>query len=204
MADSEFPALDPARAPDAPIELFRQWFAEALPVAQDASAMTLSVVDAEGRPSARQVLLKEATDAGFVFFTNYQSRKAQALASNPHASLLFWWDKQGRQVRIEGSVEKVSAAESDAYFASRPRESQLGAWASPQSQEIASRQELLAAFARIEQQYAGQAVPRPPHWGGYRVIPERVEFWQAGDHRLHDRVLYLRVDNGWHKQRLAP
>ncbi len=204
MADSEFPALDPARAPAAPIDLFRQWFADAQTAVQDASAMTLSVVDGEGRPSARQVLLKEATDTGFVFFTNYQSRKAQALEANPHASLLFWWDTLGRQVRIEGRVEKVSAAESDAYFASRARESQLGAWASPQSQEIQSRQELLAAFARIEQQYADQAVPRPPHWGGYRVIPERVEFWQAGDHRLHDRVLYVRAGASWHSHRLAP
>lgn len=196
--------LDTSNTPENPLELFHRWHKEALTAVHEANAMTLAAVDAKGRPSARQVLLKQADDQGFVFYTNYQSAKAQALEVNPWASLLFWWDKLERQVRIEGSVEKVSAEESDAYFTTRPRNSQIGAWASSQSQEIASRADLDARFEQYERQFSGQPVPRPPHWGGYRVKPERIEFWQGLPGRLHDRIVYLRTDTGWRKQRLSP
>src|SRR5690606_15932755 len=141
---------------------------------------------------------------GVLSYTNHDSPKVIALETNPWASLLFWWDKLERQVRIEGSVEKVSAAESDAYFASRPRASQIGAWASSQSQPISSRAELEARFEEYERQFSGQPVPRPPHWGGYRVKPERIEFWQGLPGRLHDRIIDLPTSEGWSKQRLAP
>lgn len=196
--------LDVSNTPNNPLELFQRWHQQAQGAVLEANAMTVATVDAQGRPSARQVLLKQADEQGYVFYTNYQSAKAMALEVNPRVSLLFWWDKLERQVRIEGPVEKVSAEESDAYFASRPRNSQIGAWASSQSQAIASREELEARYAEYERQFKGQAVPRPPHWGGYRVQPERIEFWQGLPGRLHDRIVYLRTSDGWSKQRLAP
>lgn len=190
-----------------PISQFRKWFDEAtkekaivLP-----EAMTLGTVSAGGKPSVRVVLLKEVDNRGFVFYTNYMSPKSEELAGNAHASLVFWWGIMSRQVRVDGAVEKTTPAESDAYFATRPRESQIGGHASPQSRVIASRDELDRRYDEIEKKYRGQPVPRPAHWGGYRVIPERVEFWQGREARLHDRVLYeLQPDGKWRISRLAP
>lgn len=197
--DFEHPPIDP-------LLWFHEWFAEArrtgLP---NPNAMTLATADADGRPSARIVLLKEIDERGAVFFTNRQSRKGAALAANPRAALLFHWDPLDRQVRIEGTVTTVSDAESDAYFASRPRPSQIGAWASQQSKPVASRQALEDAVAEVEKRYADQPVPRPPHWGGYRVALEMIEFWQGHRYRIHDRVVYRRAaDGAWMAQRLFP
>ncbi len=189
-----------------PIIQFQTWFDQALAAdLPDANAMTLATVNAEGKPSARIVLLKEVDDHGFVFYTNYNSRKAQELAVNPWAALVFWWAPLERQVRIEGEVEKVSTQESEAYFASRPFGSQLGAWASNQSEVIASREELEAKMRELEQKYDNQTVPKPPHWGGYRLIPTEIEFWQGRPNRLHDRLRYRQQSNGgWLQERLAP
>ena len=192
-------------APLDPIARFEQALAIALRTEPfDATAMTLATAGSDGRPSARVVLLKETDARGFVFYTNRNSRKGQALAAHAYAALTFHWPKLEQQVRIEGKVEHVSDEESDAYFATRPRGSQLGAWASAQSTEIASREELEAKLAAIEERFAGQDVPRPPHWGGYRVIPDRIEFWQGRPSRLHDRELYVRDANAWRVSRLSP
>jgi len=150
------------------------------------------------------VLLKGADERGFVFFTNYASRKGRELEVRPRAALCFHWPKVAVQVRVEGAVEKTASAESDAYFASRPRYSQLGAWASQQSAALPGRPWLIARFLRYSAQYAGRSVPRPPHWGGYRLVPERIEFWYSQVYRLHDRILYLRGPDGWSSQRLYP
>src|SRR4051812_31517986 len=167
--------------------------------------MTLATVGAQGRPSARVVLLRKLDERGFCFFTNYESRKGQELAANPWAALLFWWGRLERQVRIEGEVERLSEAESDAYYHSRPLGSQLGAWASPQSQVIANRDFLEERLAGLESEYADHAPPRPPFWGGYRLVPTVFEFWQGGPHRLHDRLRYqLQTDGSWQIERLAP
>jgi pyridoxamine 5'-phosphate oxidase len=172
----------------------------------DVTAMILATTDERGRPSARVVLLKGFDRRGFVFFTNRQSRKGRELAQNPRAALCMHWPHIGEQVRVEGPVALVSDEESDAYFASRPRESQLGAWASEQSAPLASRAALLARMAELEVRYRGQDVPRPPHWGGYRVVPERIEFWTAAEFRLHDRLVYTRERTGeaWQAERLNP
>lgn len=188
----------------APLDQFAIWFDEALKAnVIEPNAMTLATADAEGRPSARIVLLKGIDDRGLVFFTNYQSRKGRELAAQPHASLLFFWPELERQVRLEGTVEKVSAHESDQYYETRPLGSRIGAWASPQSQPI-SRDEL----ERRSQEFAeslGQSPDRPPHWGGYRLVPDRVEFWQGRPSRLHDRLVFERNDLGqWQVTRLAP
>lgn len=196
--------LGPENTPSHPCELFEIWLKEAHAVVREANAMTLALADADGRPSARQVLLKHVDDGGFVFFSNYRSAKARALAANPRAALVFWWEPLARQVRVEGRVERTSAEESDAYFASRPRESQIGAWASPQSEEIGGREFLLAEFERYRQRFGDGPIPRPPHWGGYRVVPDRVEFWQGVPYRLHERLVYLREGEGWSKKVLAP
>jgi pyridoxamine 5'-phosphate oxidase len=170
----------------------------------DATAMTLATADARGRPSARVVLLKGVDARGFVFFTNRESRKARELAENPFAALAIHWPASQQQVRAEGRIELTSDAESDAYFATRPRESQLGAWASQQSAPLASREELEARAAALAERYPGP-VPRPPHWGGYRLVPEMIELWFAGPGRLHDRFQYRHVgDGGWVMQRLNP
>lgn len=170
----------------------------------DATAMTLATVDSAGQPSARVVLLKGIDERGFVFFTNYTSRKAKDLAENPRAALCIHWAQAAEQVRVEGRVERVSDAESDAYFATRPRGSQIGAWASKQSAPLASRAELLSRVREIEARFEGQPVPRPEFWGGYRLVPERVELWYGQESRLHDRIVYVRQGDGWRVERLYP
>lgn len=187
-----------------PIAQFNQWFAEAkhLPMPE---AMTLATVDADGAPRARMVLLKKVDNQGFYFFTNYQSPKGSELQHHPAASLLFWWEPLRRQIRIEGPCTKADTLISDDYFASRPRNSQLGAWSSPQSQVIEDRAELEHRFAEQETRFHDQDVPRPPHWGGFLVVPHRMEFWQERPFRLHDRFVYeRRAGQQWHTCRLAP
>ncbi|MBP6095304.1 MAG: pyridoxamine 5'-phosphate oxidase [Methyloversatilis sp.] len=197
--------LDEAEAADDPIHQFKVWFTEAGRVVErDPNAMTLATVGDDGRPSARIVLLRGYDDDGFVFFTNYDSRKGQELETNPHASLLLFWAVLERQIRIEGTVSKVSAEESDAYFSLRPLGNRLGAWASPQSREIPSRESLAARIGEFEARF-GTAPPRPENWGGYRLQPEAIEFWQGRADRLHDRLLYRRdAAAGWARSRLAP
>jgi pyridoxamine 5'-phosphate oxidase len=190
-----------------PLPLFEQWFAEATEKEpNDPNAMALATVDAGGRPSVRMVLLKGLDDRGFVFYTNDHSRKAQALAAHPVAALLFHWKSLRRQVRVEGHVERTSAAEADAYFASRPRVSQLGAWASDQSAILPDRGVFEQRLAAVTAQYEGSDVPRPPHWGGWRVVPHHIEFWHDMPYRLHDRVVFERVgdDARWTAHRLYP
>jgi len=187
---------------DDPLEQFRQWFELAREHAREPNAMTLATVE-NGQPQARIVLLKELDETGFVFFTNYLSDKGRAIARTPQAALCFWWEALERQVRIEGQVEKISEAQSTEYFHSRPRTSQLGAWASAQSQVLADEDQLAGQFESVSQQYP-QDIPRPDHWGGYRVIPNRIEFWQGRSSRLHDRFNYTRGDEGWSIQRLSP
>ena len=187
-----------------PLAQFSKWLNEAIAgQLPEPNAMTLATVSAEGRPSTRVVLIKGIDERGPVWFTNYQSRKGRELAANPHAALQFHWVELERVVRLEGRVEKISAADSDTYFASRPLDSRIGAWASPQSEAISSRAVLLARAA----QYAAKFLlnpPRPPHWGGYRLVPDRVEFWQGRSSRLHDRILYRQQGNTWEISRLAP
>jgi len=188
-----------------PFEEFEQWYAEARgSEPRDANAMTLASTAADGAPSARVVLLKELDKRGFVFYTNYESRKGVELITNPRAALCFYWKSLGRQVRIEGRVERVDLADADAYFATRPRDSQIGAWASQQSQPLESRAVLEGRVAELSRRYEGQPVPRPPHWSGFRVVPTAIEFWHERPFRLHDRIVY-RLDGGrWRKERLNP
>jgi pyridoxamine 5'-phosphate oxidase len=196
--------LSEADAHADPIRFFTRWLREAvdagLPIP---NAMTLATVSAEGSPDARIVLLKGLEDGAFTFFTNYRSRKARQLETRPAACLVFQWSELERQVRIEGTVQKVSAAESDAYFASRPLGARLSAWASAQSEIVSSRAELEKSLEQARARY-GEQPPRPAHWGGYRVTPQRIEFWQGRADRLHDRLLYARAGAAWRIERLAP
>jgi pyridoxamine 5'-phosphate oxidase len=204
-AEYQLAGLDESDLAPDPFTMFGRWFDAARGAGVlEPNAMVLSTVAADGVPSARTVLLKGLTAHGFVFFTNYRSRKAVELAANPHCSLLFGWYELQRQVRVEGSASQIPRADTDAYFASRPRDSQLGAWASAQSTVVGSRAELEAAYAEAEARFAGVDVPAPPHWGGYLVSPERVEFWQGRRSRMHDRLAYRREGSTWRTERLAP
>lgn len=191
---------------DDPIALFGTWYAQARAAGiAKPNAMALATAGGDGRPTLRMVLLSSHDARGFVFHTNYRSRKGEDLEASASASLLFWWDPLGFQVRIDGTVERTSAAESDAYFAARPRGAQLGAWASEQSQVIESRAALEARVAALTTKYAGHPVPRPPHWGGYRVTPEVMEFWRDRADRLHERARYRHIAPGvWRAELLAP
>jgi pyridoxamine 5'-phosphate oxidase len=198
-------ALDEADLLPDPLDLFARWFEDARATsAGEPNVMTLATVTPEGRPAARIVLLKGADADAFSFYTNYESAKGRELDARPHAALVFWWPETERQVRVEGRVERVPEAEADAYFASRPRESRLGAWASPQSAPIPDRAVLDERLAAAAAAHAHGDVPRPPHWGGYRVVPDAVEFWQGRPSRLHDRFRYTRGADGWSVARLAP
>ena len=188
-----------------PFQLFDTWFAEArASEPNDSNAMALATVDAAGQPSVRMVLLKGHGPDGFVFYTNRESRKAGELAAVPRAALLFHWKSLRRQIRIEGAVVQASDAESDAYFASRGRDSQLGAWASDQSRPLDARATFEARYEEARARFKGSAVPRPPHWGGYRVVPEQIEFWRDREHRLHERRLFVRAGDGWREGLLYP
>ena len=200
-------ALDEHGIDRDPFQQFTIWYDEAVAAGlPEPEAMTLSTATLEGQPSARIVLLRGYDERGFCFFSNYSSQKGQELAANPYAAVTFHWVELERQVRISGRVEKVTEAESDAYFQSRPSQSRIGAWSSPQSNVISSRDALEELFEKYQEQYLDEtAIPRPEHWGGYRVIPERIEFWQGRPNRLHDRLRFIRIDQGpWTLQRLAP
>ena len=197
--------LSEADLPQDPIALVERWVAEAQAAGLDQpDAMTLATATPDGRPSARAVLLKGVDARGFAFFTNYESRKGRELEANPRAALVLLWTPLHRQLRATGAVSRLSAEESDAYFATRQRGSQLGAWASQQSRPLPDRAELEERFAALDARYADGVVPRPPHWGGYRVEPDEIEVWQGRANRLHDRFAYARTAEGWERTRLQP
>jgi pyridoxamine 5'-phosphate oxidase len=193
-------------APRTPLPLFEKWFKEALKAKTlDANAMAVTTVSSSGKPAVRRVVVKGDDSKGFVFYTNYQSHKGKDLGARPVASLLFFWPQLSRQIRIDGPVKKVSNWESDEYFQTRPRASQLSAWASNQSRVVPDRQLLERRMKELEKKYESQLIPRPPHWGGYRVIPETIEFWKGRQSRLHDRLVYRqKAAGGWKRERLAP
>lgn len=203
--DYQLAALDESHTGDDPLLFFHKWFSEAEEAqVNEVNAMTLATVDASGKPHARIVLLKGLDDKGFVFFTNYTSLKGQNIDDNPHAALVFFWGELERQVRVEGIIEKVTAEESDAYFNSRPQGSRLGAWASPQSTVIADRSILYENYIKYDKEFDGN-IPRPPHWGGYRLLPAEIEFWQGRSSRMHDRIRFkMNQENTWERSRLAP
>ena len=201
----ELPRLTEESLPGDPFELFAAWLGDAEASGMtDPNAMTLATAGAEGRPSARTVLLRGVGDDGFRFFTNRTSLKGRQLDENPRAQLLFFWREIGRQILVHGSVDQLSDQESDAYFESRARESRIGAWASEQGSVIESREQLLGRVEEAGQRFEGDEVPRPPHWGGYIVRPEAIEFWQAGEFRLHDRFVFARSGSSWTAERLSP
>ena len=187
-----------------PLAPFRRWLDEAWKGEPNAHAMTLATTTSDGRPSARAVLLKGLDERGYVFYTNLESRKSKELLANPHAALCFLWKSLDRQVRVEGLVELAADEEADAYFASRPRDSQIGAWASNQSQPLASRAELERRVDEFSRRFGKEPVPRPPYWAGFRVVPQRIEFWQERLSRLHDRILFIHEGDGWRRERLFP
>jgi pyridoxamine 5'-phosphate oxidase len=198
-------SLDISNLNSDPFLQFNAWFDEAQHAeVMEANAMALATASAQGRPSCRIVLLKGSDAKGFLFFTNYNSRKGTDLASNPFACVTFYWPELERQVIIDGSIEKLKREEGDLYFASRPRGSQLGTWASHQDESVASREALEMAYGHFERMYEGKSIPMPPYWGGYRLLPERFEFWQGRPNRLHDRFRYLLKDDSWQIDRLAP
>ncbi len=199
-------ALDEASVADDPFRQFEQWFAEATAAGvAEPNAMTLATADAEGRPSARVVLLKGIDGDGFVFFTDYRSRKGRELDVNPCAALVFWWEPLERQVRLAGRVTRLDGAASEAYFRTRPEGSRIGAWASVQSSEIPDRAALEAMVDEQARTWAGREIALPPHWGGFRLVPDEVEFWQGRPDRLHDRIAYTRTSEpGWRRARLSP
>lgn len=197
-------ALDEATVGKDPLAFFKKWFDDAVSSeVGEANAMTLATVDKEMQPHARIVLLKGLEQDGFVFYTNYDSDKGHQIADNPRASIVFFWKELERQVRIEGRLEKTSAVESDQYFHSRPKGSQLGAWSSPQSKKIVSRDILEEHFNEFQQKYPDN-VPRPEHWGGYRLMPHKIEFWQGRGNRMHDRIVFEKLGDIWDKYRVAP
>lgn len=197
--------LDAADVSPDPLAQFRHWFDAALGAnVPEPNAMHLSTVSADGRPDGRIVLLKDVSDDGFVFYTNYTSRKGRELIDNPFAALTFFYAELERQIRVEGLVEQVSTSESDAYFNSRPRGSQIGAWVSQQSSVIENRDVLEEYQGKVEARFADQPVPRPPHWGGFRVVPDTIEFWQGRPSRLHDRIRYRKEKHDWVIERLSP
>jgi pyridoxamine 5'-phosphate oxidase len=192
-------------APGDPLKLFKLWFEEALQAkVLDANALALATVTAQGKPAVRNVLLKGFDSVGFVFFTNYRSQKGRELVSRPFGSLLFYWPRLMRQVRIDGGVQKASAQESDEYFHSRPRLSQISAWASRQSGVVPNREFLERRMVYFEKKFKGKPVPRPPYWGGYRLVPGRIEFWSGRPNRLHDRLEYRKAGRRWIRKRLSP
>ena len=198
-------SLDERDVPPDPVAMFSRWFADAQAAdVAEPNAMTLATASADGAPSARMVLLKGVDDGGFVFFTDYRSRKAAELDANPRAALVFHWVELERQVRIAGSVARVAREETEAYFRTRPLGSRLGAWASEQSSVITGREVLDARLRDVEARFPGEDVPAPPHWGGYRLAPASVEFWQGRASRLHDRIRYVRRGGGWAIERLSP
>ena len=188
-----------------PFTLFDQWYGEAREAEiNDSNAMAVATADARGRPSVRMVLLKGHGPDGFIFYTNFEGRKADQLLANPHAALMFHWKSLRRQIRIEGPVATVDEAAADAYFATRSRDSQLGAWASDQSRPLPSRDVFMSRYADALARFEGGPVPRPPHWSGFRVMPERIEFWQDREHRLHERRLFVKYGDGWSEGLLYP
>ncbi|HEU4567197.1 MAG TPA: pyridoxamine 5'-phosphate oxidase [Marmoricola sp.] len=197
--------LDESDLEDDPFAMFDHWLRQALAAGiHEPNAMVVATVGADGRPASRSVLLKKVTEQGFCFYTNHESRKGRELAAEPHCALLFPWYQLHRQVRIEGVAEQLPRADAEDYFATRPRESQLGAWASPQSRVVASRAELQRAYDDAAARFEGQPVPCPPYWGGWVVVPETLEFWQGRRGRMHDRLVYRRAADGWTTERLAP